>query len=159
MSGPQELPGKGGKKTLNVDLNLVPFIDLMTVCVTFLLMTAVWTQTSRISVDQSVQKPQKQQEQKEPPKRLTILIDKDSYAVKFADERPEKLPMVSGKYNIEGLKKKLSDLKVPKDQKVVVAPEDTVAYQDMIDAMDTCLGLGLANVVVADATSVAPEMM
>lgn len=158
MGGPQEI-SKGGKKGLNVDLNLVPFIDLMSVCVTFLLMTAVWNTTGRITVDQSVQKPQKQQEQKEPPKRLTILIDKNGYAVKFADLRPEQLPMIRGKYDTEGLKKKLGDLKVPKDQKVVVAPEDAIAYQDMIEAMDTCMGLGLANVVVADATSVAPEMM
>jgi biopolymer transport protein ExbD len=158
MSGPAEIT-KGGKKSLNVDLNLVPMIDLMSVCVTFLLMTAVWTQTGRISVDQSVQKPQKQQEQKEPPKRLTILLDKSGYAVKFADGRPEPLPMVKGKYDVDGLSTKLKELKVPKDQKVVVAPEDSVAYADMIEAMDTCMRLGLANVVVADATSVAPEMM
>jgi biopolymer transport protein ExbD len=158
MSGPQEIGGKGGKKSLNVSLNLVPFIDLMSVCVTFLLMTAVWTQTGRISVDQSVQKPQKQQ-QTEPPKRLTVLLDKAGYTVKFSDGQPEPIPMVSGKYDTVALKKKLEDLKLPKDQKVVVAPEDTVAYTDMITAMDSCMILGLVNVVVADATSVAGEMM
>lgn len=157
MSGPQEIT-KGGKKSLNISLNLVPMIDLFSVCVTFLLITAVWTQTGRISVDQSVQKPQKQQ-QTEPPKRLTILLDKNGYVVKFADGQPEPIPMAAGKYDTESLKKKLEDLKLPKDQKVVVAPEDQVAYTDMIDAMDTCMVSGLPNVVVADATSVAGEMM
>lgn len=157
MSGPAEIT-KGGKKSLNVSLNLVPMIDLFSVCVTFLLITAVWDQTGRISVDQSVQKPQKQQ-QTEPPKRLTILLDKNGYVVKFADGQPEPIPMAAGKYDIESLKKKLEELKLPKDQKVVVAPEDQVAYNDMITAMDTCMVIGLPNVVVADATSVAGEMM
>lgn len=157
MSGPAEIT-KGGKKSLNVSLNLVPMIDLFSVCVTFLLITAVWNQTGRISVDQSVQKPQKQQ-QTEPPKRLTILLDKNGYVVKFADGQPEPIPMAAGKYDTQALKKKLEDLKLPKDQKVVVAPEDQVAYNDMITAMDACMVMGLPNVVVADATSVAGEMM
>lgn len=156
MSGPQEIT-KGGKKGLGVPLNLVPMIDLFSVCITFLLITAVWTQTGRISVDQSVQKPQKQQ-QTEPPKRLTILLDRNGYVVKFADLRPEALPKVGDKYDTEGLKKKVEELKLPKDQKVIVAPEDQVPYADMITAMDTCMSLGLANVVVADANSVAGEM-
>jgi biopolymer transport protein ExbD len=160
MGGVTEAPAKGGKKSLNVELNLVPFIDLMTVCVTFLLLTAVWSQTNRISIDQSVAKPQKQ-EQKEPPKRLIVMLDRTGYSVKWADERPEPLPMVGGKYNREALKAKLKDLKekLPKDQKVMVAPEDSVAYDDMIGAMDVCNQVGLPNIMVADAASVASEMM
>ena len=166
MGGVTEAPSKGGKKSLNVELNLVPFIDLMTVCVTFLLLTAVWTMTNRISIDQSVAKPQKQ-EQKEPPKRLTIMLDKTGYTVKWADERPEPLPMVNGRYNTEALKAKLKDLlseaggvaKVKKDQKVMVAPEDAVSYDDMIGAMDACNVVGLTSIMVADAASVVGEMM
>lgn len=157
MSGPQEV-SKGGKKALGVDLNLVPMIDLMTVCVTFLLLTAVWTQTGRITVDQSVQKPQKQ-EQKEPPKRFTIMLDKSGYTVKFAEDRPETIPLANGKFDEKGLKTKLEEYKLSKEQKIVVAPEDKIAYQEMITAMDTCLELGLSNIVVADAASVASEMM
>lgn len=151
--------GKGGKKNLNIDLNLVPFIDLMTVCVTFLLITAVWTQTGRVSIDQSVAKPQKQ-EQKEPPKRLTVMVDKQGYTVKWADERPEQIPISGGKYNTQALEKKLKDLKekLPKEQRVVVAPDDGVAYADMIGAMDTCMSNGLPNVMIADAASVIGEM-
>lgn len=160
MGGVTEAPSKGGKKSLNVDLNLVPFIDLMTVCVTFLLLTAVWTQTNRINIDQSVAKPQKI-EQKEPPKRLIVMVDKNGYTVKWADERPEPIPMSGGKYNKEALKAKLKELKekVPKDQKVMVAPEDSVSYDDMIGAMDVCNQVGLDNIMVADAASVAGEMM
>ena len=37
-----------------VELNLVPFIDLMSVCIIFLLITAVWTQISMIQLGTSV---------------------------------------------------------------------------------------------------------
>src|SRR5213075_423966 len=43
---------KSGKKPLNADLNLVPYIDLLTCMVAFLLITAVWTQLARLKVGQ-----------------------------------------------------------------------------------------------------------
>lgn len=162
MGGVSEpMPGGRGKKSLNVELNLVPFIDLLTVLITFLLLTAVWTQTGRINIDQSVQKPQKQEPPKEPPKRLTIMIDRKGYTMKWADEAPEPLPIAGGAYDVAGLREKLKAMKerLPKDPKVVVAPEDTIAYREMIAVMDTCMSLGLSNLMVADAASVIGEMM
>ena len=45
--------GQGGKRTLVTDVNLVPFIDLLSVCICFLLMTAVWVQLGVLEVKQS----------------------------------------------------------------------------------------------------------
>ena len=42
--GPAPESGKKGKKALDATLNLVPFIDLLSCCISFLLITAVWTQ-------------------------------------------------------------------------------------------------------------------
>jgi biopolymer transport protein ExbD len=162
MGGVSEpMPGGKGKKSLVVDLNLVPFIDLLTVCITFLLLTAVWTQTGRINIDQSVQKPQKVEPQKEPPKRLTIMIDEKGYSLKWADEPVQTIPAGGGIYDTERLKEELKKLKerLPKDQRVIVAPKDTIPYKEMIAVMDTCMSLGLSNIMVADAASVAGEMM
>jgi len=153
--------GKGGKKPVNVELNLVPFIDLLIVCITFLLLTAVWTQTGRINIDQSVQKP-KQEEPKEPPKRLTIMIDKKGYTFKWADEMPETMPMSGDEFNIDGLRNKLEgwkEDKLPENPRVVVAPEDTIVFNEMIKVMDTLMSLELSNIMVADAASVVGEMM
>ena len=44
---------KSGKKPLNADLNLVPYIDLLTCMVAFLLITAVWSQLARLNVHQA----------------------------------------------------------------------------------------------------------
>ena len=43
-----------GKTSSVVELNLVPFIDLMSVCIIFLLITAVWTQVSMIQLGSSI---------------------------------------------------------------------------------------------------------
>ena len=52
MAGGMDLGGGKGKKSLDVAINLTPFIDLMAVTISFLIMTAVWTQIGRLQVAQ-----------------------------------------------------------------------------------------------------------
>ncbi len=42
--------GGGSGKNVDVHLNIIPFIDLMTVLTAFLLVTAVWTNLAQISI-------------------------------------------------------------------------------------------------------------
>jgi len=44
--------GKGGKKSVDSQVNMVPMIDLLICCIAFLLMTAVWVQTGAVQVTQ-----------------------------------------------------------------------------------------------------------
>ena len=48
-----EPSGKGKKKALDAVVNVVPFIDLLSCCLSFLLITAVWTQVAKLQVSQS----------------------------------------------------------------------------------------------------------
>ena len=41
-------------RSVDFELNLVPFIDLMSTCISFLLITAVWTQVSMIQIGSSI---------------------------------------------------------------------------------------------------------
>jgi len=43
----------GRRRSLDAEINLVPFIDLLSMCICFLLMTAVWSQLNSIQVKQS----------------------------------------------------------------------------------------------------------
>jgi len=45
--------GLGSKKDLNADLNLTPFIDLLSTMVCFLLVTAVWIEIGTVEIKQS----------------------------------------------------------------------------------------------------------
>jgi biopolymer transport protein ExbD len=47
-------PSGGGKRrSLDAEINLVPFIDLLSMCICFLLITAVWIQVGSVQVKQS----------------------------------------------------------------------------------------------------------
>src|ERR1700674_2513825 len=48
-----EPSGKGKKKALDAVVNVVPFLDLLSCCLAFLLITAVWTQVGKIQVSQA----------------------------------------------------------------------------------------------------------
>ena len=45
--------GLTGKRELNSNLNLTPFIDLLSTCVCFLLITAVWIDIGSLEIKQS----------------------------------------------------------------------------------------------------------
>jgi biopolymer transport protein TolR len=53
MASVQQTGKASGKRSLDADINLVPFIDLLSMCICFLLMTAVWIQVGSLQVKQS----------------------------------------------------------------------------------------------------------
>jgi biopolymer transport protein ExbD len=79
---PQPASG-GGKKSVDFQLNMIPFIDLLSVLISFLLMTSVWTQVAKIDVKQSPNLPS--DEPTPPPEEeklnLTVLIKGSGYTV------------------------------------------------------------------------------
>lgn len=44
--------GGGGKKSVDAEVNMVPFIDLLLSIISFLLMTAVWVQSGALQAQQ-----------------------------------------------------------------------------------------------------------
>src|SRR5260370_38952898 len=75
-ASPQEHTGKGGKKALDVEFNLVPFIDLLSCCISFLLITAVWTQIAGLQVASSGGPPDQQQKQENTIDVKLLLTEK-----------------------------------------------------------------------------------
>jgi biopolymer transport protein ExbD len=54
MAGAIVSEGRGGRRSLDSDLNMVPMIDLLMVTISFLLITAVWSHSARIEGETSV---------------------------------------------------------------------------------------------------------
>ncbi len=82
MGGVDVGGGKGGKRSLNAEINLVPFIDLLFVTLAFLLITAVWVTNSRINADAQVPGPPNPDEQltpQTPEKVLNVMIGVDEF--------------------------------------------------------------------------------
>ncbi len=75
MAGVDVGGGKGKKRALDSEINMIPFIDLLMVTISFLLITAVWSHMSRINADAQVPGPPRpdiEQEKIEPEKILHV---------------------------------------------------------------------------------------
>lgn len=73
----------GGGGVADANLNVVPFIDLLACTICFLLVSAVWTQMSRMDVDQALPKASKTppKEQPKPEPKINIAITPTGYLV------------------------------------------------------------------------------
>ncbi len=70
-----DVGGHGGRQ-LNHEIPLIPFIDFLLCLVSFLLITAVWTQMARINADARVPGPPKPEtEETDPPKDKTLHVE------------------------------------------------------------------------------------
>ncbi|HVH41223.1 MAG TPA: biopolymer transporter ExbD [Labilithrix sp.] len=57
MAGVSVQGGKGGRRSLDSEINMIPMIDLLMVTISFLLLTAVWVQSQRLEADAHVPGP------------------------------------------------------------------------------------------------------
>lgn len=152
-AAPQEHTGKGGKKALDAELNLVPFIDLLSCCISFLLITAVWTQIAGLQVASSGGPPDQQKQ--ETTIDVKLLLTEKGYSLTMAGAQID-IPKVNSKdgtpaYDRKTLDEKLKTLKasLPDQSAITVQPEDSVAYSDLVETVDTAMGEQLRNVTVA----------
>ena len=157
MSGgamPEE-GGKKKKKSLDAVINVVPAIDLLSCCITFLLYTAVWTQISRLQVQQfgsGAPEPVAAEQQKQLVVTLAVgergmnLSTSAGLSVDIPLERAGAEVKQDYKSLVERLKQLKSDY--PETAAVTVSAEDTVSYGDLVQVIDTCVGAGLVSVSV-----------
>src|SRR3954466_12437328 len=88
---------KGGKKPLDAELNLVPFIDLLSCCITFLLITAVWTQIAGLQVSSSGGPPE-QQTRQEATIDVKLLLGDRGYQLTMAGANID-IPKLNGAFD------------------------------------------------------------
>ncbi|MBI5493437.1 MAG: biopolymer transporter ExbD [Deltaproteobacteria bacterium] len=146
--------GKGKKKSLDAVINLVPFIDLLSSLIAFLLMTAVWTQIATLQVGQQGNSQAPQQQPQEEKVKLTITVTERGFMMQAGADQVT-IEKAGNDYNFEDLNKKLADLKanLPELEDVTVQAEDGVAYDVLVRVIDSCLGNRLTNVMLTSPTS------
>lgn len=141
------------KKHLDFELNLVSFIDLLSVCICFLLITAVWLNVGSVNVKQAVG-GQSQAETEKKPMMWVMLGENGDLTLDLkeaghvpADMRKMKLAGESGKFNFDGLAKILSQMKEkePNLRTALIQPKAQTPYEDIIDLMDQFKKSGMAD--------------
>jgi len=152
MSVSVDTGGKGGKKSVNADLNLVPYIDLLTCMVSFLLITAVWSQLARLEAHQ---KGQGQAGEDTPPEKqfkLVVVVNDEGFNV-VADQDQQPIPKKGTEYDYEKLGTELKKLKDAHPDKgdVQVASEDQIKFEVLVRTMDTALTARFPDISLIDA--------
>ena len=93
--------GTGGKKSLNVDLNIVPFIDVMSCLTAFLLVSAVWVSIAQLEIKPAGRAPEDLclDGTCDDPK-LSVLIDADEIWVGVSRVNDfQKIPRTAAGYD------------------------------------------------------------
>jgi biopolymer transport protein TolR len=145
--------GKSGRKSVNEDLNLVPYIDLLTCMVVFLLITAVWTQLARIDVTQKGQAQSAEKTDERPPvTKLVVVINEDRFMVASGAGEQKPIMKKEGKYDYDTLLALLREVKktFPDKKDVHVASEDGIKYEFVVQTMDTALSAGFPDIALTD---------
>lgn len=144
------------KKHLDFELNLIPFIDLLSTCICFLLITAVWMQVGSLNVKQAVGGQPAAETEKKPTawifmeKDGSVTFDVKDSATLQANLRKSTVPAKDGKTDLETISKLAADLKTvdPSLRTALIQPKADTNYEDIIDLMDTVKKAGLGDLGV-----------
>ena len=151
MASVENTGSKKGRKNINFELNLVPFIDLLSMCICFLLMTAVWLQLSTIKVHQSL--GTSSLGATAPTKSYDVdveFLSAKSMSIEVKNEKRVVKKEVVTSENIDDLLDKAKTrLGVYQTEKgigtLLVAPHVEVNYSQLITFFDSMKGLGVQN--------------
>jgi biopolymer transport protein TolR len=149
--------GKRKKKALDAVINVVPAIDLLSCCISFLLYTAVWTQISRLQVQQlGTGAPEPTVTEQQKTLMVTLAMGERGFNLSTSSGTTLDIPTLGRgpagelRFDLKLLGEKLKQLKgdYPDTAAITVSAEDTVSYGDLVQVIDACVGSGLPAVSV-----------
>src|SRR5688572_26231343 len=153
------------KKSVNVELNIVPYIDLMSCVAAFLLVVAVWVNLAQITIQPKGKARGGDPIPGELPK-ISVLLQSDTMyvGVSYMTIDPVVLKRQPGAdFDWNGLEAALTALKRESEfaerTDIEVAAESTatapLAYDHIIHAMDTAVKVGFTRVELTEPTSLS----
>lgn len=145
--------GRSGKKAVDAEVPLVPFIDLLLCCVMFLLVSAVWTQLGRVNTNQEAPGPTADGQPPAPRTRVMLQVLSTGFVLGSTVGERFDIPRVGGHLDVDTLRARLSSRRAidAANQDLIVAPEDGIPYLEVVAAMDTAVGEGYTNLEVGDS--------
>jgi len=158
--------GTGDKKSPNVELNVVPFIDLLSCLTAFLLVSAVWVNIAQLNikpVGRAREAPPCVDSDCDQPK-LSVLLDGDQIWVGVSRVNDfTKIPITQAGYDWAKLEEVLAAQKkspyFEAQTAIEIAADSTTAhpvtYQAVIAAMDVAVKTGFVDVGVTEPRSLS----
>ena len=151
----------GGKGDVNIELNIVPFIDVMSCLAAFLLATAVWSNIAQINIQPKGKNRDVQQVQQDEDRvTLSVLIEHDQIWVDLSRVAVfQPIPKIGDNYDWAKFESTLKEHEAsaffgPDRTDMELAADSTTAspvnYQDIITAMDIAVKSGFPDVGLTD---------
>jgi len=149
------------KKSRNVELNIIPFIDLMSCLTAFLLVTAVWVNMAQLPVapaGKARDVPPCMSDDCDKPK-LSVLVDADQIWIGISRVNEfESIPKVNGQYDWQKLEERLKAQKASAffmdEKNIEIAAQSSqaspVTYQNLVATMDIAVKVGFGDVGLTD---------
>jgi biopolymer transport protein TolR len=160
----------GNSKGRNVELNIVPFIDLMSCLTAFLLVAAVWVNTAQLQVE-----PAGKAKQGDPCTeedcgvKLSVLVEQDDIwvGVSRVNEFEKIARRADGAYDFEQLETRLRAHKSSAffhdttaiEVAAASSPHSPVNYQALISTMDIAVKAGFVDVGITDPDGLSARPM
>jgi len=137
-----------GDNKLNTDLNLVPFIDLLSTLVLFLLVTTVWLQIAVIPT--AVDTKGKSAAVASPKTQLSVRLSTNGHQITWPGGKGNQSVGKKQKgYDYDRLKSVvLTILKTAKTDSAAVTADDSVDYGSVIQTIDELKLAGLTSVAL-----------
>jgi biopolymer transport protein ExbD len=157
--------GTDEKGSVNVELNIIPFIDLMSCLTAFLLVTAVWVNIAQINIQPKGKTRDTSNVQKDDETvTLSVLVQADRIWVGLSRVNEfQEIPKKGDEHDWEKFETTLKEHKASAffadRTDLEIAAESTttspVKYQDVIRAMDVALKVGFIDVGLSDPAGLA----
>jgi biopolymer transport protein ExbD len=126
-------PARGRRRALDAVINLVPFIDLLSCCIAFLLATAMWMQVARLDV-----KPAGSNEgESTAPPSPSLTLEVGNEGLTLSRSSGESLSIRAGGDELARLADALrvARSELARDD-ITVRADDAVPYQRLVRALD-----------------------
>lgn len=155
--------GTDDKGSVNVELNIIPFIDLLSCLTAFLLVTAVWVNVSQLDIRVGGTARDQVIVPTDDPV-LSVLVEADGIWVGVSRlEEYERIPNTAAgpdwpKLAASLRAHKTSALFARTDHMEVAAestPASPIPYRTLVATLDTALAAGFADVVLAEPRGLA----
>lgn len=144
-------------KDLDSEINLIPFISLLSVLICSLLLTAIWIQIGSMEVKQAVGGQPADETEKKPS--VWAFLSTDGSVVFQLQDAPRvsrsllkaKVEGKEGKIDKEAIKGHVQALQksIPDLTTALIQPKKETVYEDIIALMDHLKSAGMADLGVA----------
>ena len=141
---------QGGRRAVNQEIALIPFIDLLLCCVMFLLVTAVWAEIAQVGANLPGAAGDSPGPEDQPG--LQVELTQRGFTLRSNLGSEVEIPAVDGEPNFDALRTQAHRFRMDtgRPYPVQLRPDDDIGAGTIVGTMDVFRGEGFTDIGFAD---------